>query len=59
LAKQTVSQTSTKAPLIPKATDPRAELFYLLGKIAGTEEGPRITELVIDLTMTPAGVSAE
>jgi hypothetical protein len=59
LAKQTVSQASTKAPLIPKSTDPRAELFYLLGKIAGTEEGPRITELVIDLTLPPAEASAE
>jgi hypothetical protein len=54
LAKLTVSQASTKAPLIPRATDPRAELFYLLGKIAGTEEGPRITEIIIEhLTMKP------
>jgi hypothetical protein len=59
LAKQAISQASTKAPLIPKPTDPRAELFYLLGKIAGTEEGTRITELVIDLTLTQPEASAE
>jgi hypothetical protein len=58
LAKATIPQAQSKAPLIPKSTDPRAELFYLLGRIAGTEEGPRITELVIDLT-TPAEASAE
>jgi hypothetical protein len=59
LAKQTVSQASTKAPLIPKSTDPRAELFYLLGKVAGTEEGPRICEIVIEhLMMKPTEVSA-
>jgi hypothetical protein len=54
LAKTPISQAPTKAPLIPKATDPRAELFYLLGKISDREEGPRITELVIDLTAPPA-----
>ena len=58
MAKLHVSQSSAKAPLIPKPTDPRAELFYLLGKIAGTEEGTRITELVIDLTKQ-AEASAE
>jgi hypothetical protein len=57
LAKQAIPQASIKAPLIPKATDPRAELFYLLGKIAGTEEGSRITELVIDLTQPAEGGS--
>jgi hypothetical protein len=50
LAKTPISQPPVKAPLIPKATDPRSELFYLLGKLAGTDEGPRIVELVIDLT---------
>jgi hypothetical protein len=53
----TTSQTkpSSNVPLIPKATDPRAELFYLLGRIEGqgVEGSKRIAELVIDLT-TPA-----
>ena len=54
MAKATIPQAQSKAPLIPKSTDPRAELFYLLGRINGTEEGPRITELVIDLTAAEA-----
>jgi hypothetical protein len=46
--------------MIPKPTDPRAELFYLLGKIAGsTEEGPRITEIVIEHMMMKPEASAE
>ena len=50
------SKPSSNVPLIPKATDPRAELFYLLGRIEGqgVEGSKRITELVIDLTTTAA-----
>jgi hypothetical protein len=60
LAKPTItsspSKTSSNVPLIPKATDPRAELFYLLGRIEGqgVEGSKRIAELVIDLTMNHA-----
>ena len=40
------------APLIPKTTDPRAELFFYLGHLKGLgiDSASRITELVIDLT---------
>jgi len=50
------SQPKVTAALIPKATDPRAELFYLLGIIkgSGVEAASRIVELVIDLTAPPA-----
>jgi hypothetical protein len=43
------------AALIPRATDPRAELFYLLGVIrgSGVEAAVRIAELVIELTAPP------
>lgn len=48
-------QTPTKAntPLIPAPTDPRAELFWLLGRIEGkgVEGAARIATLVIELTM--------
>jgi len=51
-ATSTPTKTNPNVPLIPKATDPRAELFYLLGKIdgQGVEGSKRIAELVIDLT---------
>jgi hypothetical protein len=50
------SQPKVAAALIPKATDPRAELFYLLGVIrgSGVEAASRIAELVIDLTAPPS-----
>jgi hypothetical protein len=50
------AQPKVAASLIPKATDPRAELFYLLGIIrgAGVEAASRIAELVIDLTAPPS-----
>lgn len=50
------TQTKVAAALIPKATDPRAELFYLLGIIrgSGVEAASRIVELVIDLTAPPS-----
>lgn len=43
------------AGVIPKATDARAELFFLLGALqgAGVESANRITELTIDLTAPP------
>jgi len=46
------SQPKVAAALIPKPTDPRAELFYLLGVIrgSGVDSASRIAELVIDLT---------
>lgn len=49
------SQTKVAAALIPKPTDPRAELFYLLGRIEGqgVEGSKRLAELVIDLTAPP------
>jgi len=56
MAKQTgtpqATKTTTSAPLIPKTTDPRAELFFYLGHLRGlgVESASRITELVIDLT---------
>jgi hypothetical protein len=44
------------APLVPIATDPRTELFFLIGK-AGFECNPpmanRIMELCVILTATP------
>ena len=47
------SQPKTSAPLVPIATDPRTELFFLIGK-AGYECSPpmanRIMELVVVLT---------
>jgi len=50
------SQPKVTVALIPKATDPRAELFYLLGIIrgSGVEAASRIAELVIDLTASPS-----
>jgi hypothetical protein len=58
------SKLSSNVPLIPKATDPRAELFYLLGRIEGqgVEGSKRIAELVIDLTqvaVAPAETDGE
>jgi hypothetical protein len=59
LAKQAQTLSQAKSvnhlPLIPKATDPRAELFFLLGRIEGqgVEGAARIVSLVIDLTSAP------
>jgi hypothetical protein len=55
LAKTTVPAPVVPQNLLPKTTDPRSELFYLLGHLKGQniESADRITELVIDLT-TPA-----
>lgn len=48
-------QTPTKTNFLPKTTDPRAELFFLLGTLqgSGAPVAMRITELVIDLTLIP------
>jgi hypothetical protein len=48
----TQSQPKPSAALLPKGTDPRSELFFLLGHLKGSgfESASRITELVIDLT---------
>lgn len=48
----TQAKVNSNVPLIPKSTDPRAELFWLLGRIEGqgVEGAKRIAELVIDLT---------
>ena len=50
------SSPKTAAALIPKPTDPRAELFYLLGELKGNNihSASRIAELVIDLTAPPS-----
>jgi hypothetical protein len=55
------SSTKVAAALIPKPTDPRAELFYLLGRIEGqgVQGAARIAELVIDLTAPPTVVEEE
>ena len=46
------ASTQVNGTLIPKTTDPRAELFFYLGHLKGLgiESASRITELVIDLT---------
>lgn len=46
------ANVQTQGNLIPKTTDPRAELFFYLGHLKGLgiESASRITELVIDLT---------
>lgn len=51
------SKPNSNLPLIPKATDPRAELFWLLGRIEGqgVEGAARIVSLVIELTETTSG----
>ena len=63
MAKQNAPIVAPKKPTnaIPKATDPRAELFYLLGSIKGmgVESADRIAELVIDLTQPQASATAE
>jgi hypothetical protein len=66
LAKQTATSSQAKpssnVPLIPKATDPRAELFWLLGRIEGqgVEGAARIVSLVIELTAAePAETGGE
>ena len=66
MAKQPSSSTPSKpsatsnVPLIPRPTDPRAELFFLVGRIAGqgVEGASRIAELVIELT-APVAQAAE
>jgi hypothetical protein len=49
------ANTQVNGTLIPKTTDPRAELFFYLGHLKGMgiESASRITELVIDLTPPP------
>jgi hypothetical protein len=59
LAKTTIPQATVKAPLIPRPTDPRAEAFYLLGKLAHTDEAPRLTEIIIEHMMMKPEASAE
>jgi hypothetical protein len=58
----TSAPTKTPASFLPKSTDPRAELFFLLGALkgGGIESASRITELVIDLTaVTPPTAEGE
>jgi len=53
-------QTKTSAPLVPMATDPRAELFFLIGKAGyecNTTMANRMMELVVILT-SPAEAPA-
>lgn len=63
MAKQTAIQQPQKTPVpfVPIPTDPRTELFFLLGR-AGYECDPpmarRMMELVVILTL-PAGVKPE
>lgn len=64
MAKTPTSSTPSKPstsnqPLIPRPTDPRAELFFLVGRIAGqgVEGASRIAELVIELTAPIAQVA--
>jgi hypothetical protein len=54
LAKPT-APTPTKTPVntnrfIPKSTDARSELFFLVGRLSDVEAANRIIELFIDLT---------
>jgi hypothetical protein len=51
--------SASNEPLIPRPTDARAELFFLVGRIAGqgVEGASRIAELVIELT-APTAISA-
>lgn len=60
MAKQASNQQQparVAAPLVPIVTDPRTELFYLLGK-SGYECNPvmasRMMELAVILTAAPA-----
>jgi hypothetical protein len=57
----TSSKPQTSAALLPKGTDPRSELFFLLGHLRGSnfESASRITELVIDLTAPPVETGEE
>lgn len=51
------SHPQTKVPavaFVPKPTDQRAELFWLLGTLQGrVDSASRIFELVVDLIPTP------
>lgn len=63
LAKPIAPVVAPKKPTnaIPKETDPRAELFYLLGSLKGMgiDSSDRITELVIDLTTPPQASASQ
>ena len=65
MAKQTTTAPSkpnpSSQPLIPRPTDPRSELFFLVGRIAGqgVEGASRIAELVIELTAPAASAESE
>lgn len=60
MAKQTNNQqqpTKTPAPLVPIQTDPRTELFFLIGKAGYVCTPPmaeRMMELAVILTAPPA-----
>jgi len=60
MAKQTATtqaQPKNTPPLIPTSTDPRAELYFLLGKAGydcSVQMANRMTELVTLLTAPPA-----
>jgi hypothetical protein len=67
LAKQTATPQPAKvaAPLVPIATDPRTELFFLIGKagyVCNPPMAERMMELVVILTApetTPAESAGE
>jgi hypothetical protein len=63
LAKTIAPAPAAKKPSnsIPRATDPRAELFFLLGTLKGMniDSADRIAELVIELTMLEGAPVAE
>jgi hypothetical protein len=50
-APQKVNQSKT---LIPVSTDPRSELYFLLGRLPDIESADRITVLVTELLTAPA-----
>lgn len=62
MAKPTTPSTPKPTPntrLIPKDTDQRAELFFLLGRLGDSQSANRIVELVIDLTAPVEQVASE
>lgn len=65
MAKQTSNQqqpAKVAAPLVPIATDPRTELFFLIGKAGyecNTAMANRMMELSVILTAPPTTTSGE
>ena len=55
------NRPSSNAPLVPIVTDPRTELFFLIGK-AGYDCNPRMAERMMELAViitSPAAESTE